>query len=68
MSDFESEVSNSNLYDKWQEFKVLVESIEPDIAKNVSGNKSAGVRARKGLRAVKSAAAQIVKMSLEKDK
>tara|TARA_Y100001973_G_C5085494_1_gene274631 strand:+ start:186 stop:374 length:189 start_codon:yes stop_codon:yes gene_type:complete len=60
--------TDSELYDKWQEFKVLVESIEPDIAKNVSGNKSAGVRARKGLRAVKSAAAQIVKMSLEKDK
>lgn len=68
MSDFESEVSNSNLYDKWQEFKVLVESLEQDVVKNASGNKSAGVRARKGLRLLKTAASEIVKTSLAHDK
>ena len=68
MSDFESEVSNSNLYDKWQEFKVLVESLEQDVVKNANGNKSAGVRARKGLRLLKTAASEIVKSSLAHDK
>ena len=68
MSDFESEVSNSSLYDKWQEFKVLVESLEQDVVKNANGNKSAGVRARKGLRLLKTAASEIVKSSLAHDK
>ena len=40
----------SNLLDNWKEFKVLVESLDLDMHKNASGNKSAGVRARKGCR------------------
>jgi len=53
---------------QWDELKKLVESLELDIAKNVSGNKSAGTRARKGLRLVKQKAAEVVKTSLESDK
>ena len=59
---------NEDLLDRWQEFKVLVESLEQDIFKNSSGNKSAGVRARKGLRALKTSASDIVKLSLASDK
>ena len=58
----------SELLRKWNEFKTLVESIENDISKNATGNKSAGVRARKGLRQVKTAASEIVKVSLTNDK
>ena len=65
MSDTEV---NSDLYNKWEEFKVLIESIEQDILKNAKGNKSAGVRARKGLRLVKNTASDIVKTSLAHDK
>jgi len=65
MSDIEL---NDDLYSKWQEFKVLIESIEQDVLKNVKGNKSAGVRARKGLRLIKTSASDIVKTSLAKDK
>jgi hypothetical protein len=59
---------NSELYEKWSELKVLVESIESDIVKNSKGNKSAGVRARKGLRCLKTSASDIVKLSLSQDK
>ena len=58
----------SDLLDRWQELKVLVESLELDVHKNASGNKSAGVRARKGLRLVKQSASELVKESLAADK
>ena len=58
----------SNLLDEWKELKVLVESLELDMHKNASGNKSAGVRARKGLRLLKKQASEIVKLSLETGK
>jgi len=59
---------DTELISKWNELKVLIESLEHDIQKNVGGNKSAGVRARKGLRLLKTNASEIVKMSLESDK
>ncbi len=62
------ELENQDLYSKWEEFKVLIESIEQDVLKNAKGNKSAGVRARKGLRLVKTTASEIVKTSLAHDK
>ena len=58
----------SNLLDEWKELKVLVESLELDMHKNAGGNKSAGVRARKGLRQLKKRASEIVKISLESGK
>ena len=63
-----SSANNEVLEQKWEELKVLVESIEADIIKNVKGNKSAGVRARKGLRLLKTNASEIVKVSLATDK
>jgi len=59
---------DSKLINRWNELKVLIESLEQDIQKNVTGNKSAGVRARKGLRLLKTNASEIVKISLETDK
>jgi hypothetical protein len=56
-----------SLVDKWNELKVLVESVELDVKKNASGNKSAGVRARRGLRAIKQAAGDLVKLSKGSD-
>ena len=56
--------------EKWQELKVLIESIDLDVHKNANGNASAGVRARKGLRVLKNAASELVKttISAEKDR
>mgnify|MGYP001308630239 CR=1 FL=1 len=54
--------------DKWQEIKTLLESIDLDVHKNASGNASAGVRARKGLRLLKSQAADLVRLTVDLDK
>ena len=53
---------------KWEELKVLIETLELDVRKNANGNKSAGVRARNGLRLVKQRASDLVKESLSSDK
>ncbi len=58
----------SNIIAKWEEMKVLMESIDTDVSKNATGNASAGVRARKGLRLLKKEAAELVKMTVEADK
>ena len=58
----------SSLLDQWNEMKVLVESLDLDIHKSAGGNKSAGVRARKGLRLVKKQTAELVKQSLSSGK
>lgn len=52
-----------SLIDKWEELKTLLESVELDVKKNAKGNKSAGVRARRGLRMIKQAANELVKIS-----
>jgi hypothetical protein len=54
----------ANFSDQWDHLKVLVESLEVDVRKSINGNKSAGVRARKGLRLVKNTAADLIKASL----
>ena len=59
---------NDDLVEKYEVLKVLVESLQTDIVKNSQGNKSAGVRARKGLREVKKIASGLVKVSLTTDK
>ena len=58
------------ILEQWNEIKVLVETLELDIVKNANGNSSAGVRARRGLRLLKSKSADLVKTTIteEKDK
>ena len=56
------------LTERWSELKVLIESLELDMLKSSNGNKSAGVRVRKGLREVKKQASELVKISLESSK
>ena len=60
-------MTNNNVLNKWTELKTLVETIEDDVQKNATGNKAAGTRARKGLRALKTAAAELVKLTLGKE-
>lgn len=57
-----------SVLDQWNEIKVLVESLDLDLHKNAGGNASAGVRARKGLRALKNAAASLVKSTIQEEK
>ena len=58
----------SQILNKWNEIKVLVESIDLDVLKNANGNASAGVRARKGLRSLKNAASDLVKTTISEEK
>jgi len=59
---------NESLLAQFEELKLLVETLQSDVVKNAQGNKSAGIRARKGLREAKKMASAIVKTSLESDK
>jgi len=61
-------MSNDAINDAWRRVKILVESMEVDIQKNASGNVSAGVRARRGLRLLKKEAATLVKSMVEVEK
>ena len=58
----------STILEQWNEIKVLVESLDVDGAKNANGNSSAGVRARRGLRLLKSKTSELVKKTIEEDK
>jgi len=53
---------------KWTELKGIVEQLELDVVKNAKGVAAAGVRARKGLRDLKTKAAELVKTTVELDK
>ena len=59
---------SEELVQKWNELKVLVESLELDVLKQANGNASAGVRARRGLRELKNDVAALVKVSLNTEK
>jgi hypothetical protein len=61
-------MSNDTINDAWRRVKILVESMEIDVQKNASGNVSAGVRARRGLRLLKKEVAALVKSMVEVEK
>ena len=57
----------ADIISKWEELRVLVESLDLDLKKTAKGNKTAGVRSRKGLRLLKKVASDLVKVTLESD-
>ena len=61
-------MSSDTIVSAWNEIKTLVEQIEVDVTKNANGNASAGVRARKGLRTLKTKAAELTKATIEAEK
>ena len=58
----------SSILEQWNEIKVLVESLDLDVVKNANGNASAGVRARRGLRLLKTKSADLVKQTIAEEK
>tara|TARA_Y100000310_G_C20033447_1_gene512831 strand:+ start:121 stop:318 length:198 start_codon:yes stop_codon:yes gene_type:complete len=58
----------ATILEQWNEIKVLVESLDLDVVKNASGNSSAGVRARRGLRLLKSKSSDLVKSTISEEK
>ena len=66
MSD---EVANKDLLEAWESFNKELKEVELDVVKNaVKGNGSAGARARKSLRSLRSQLSHMVKVSVEGDK
>ena len=61
-------MGNNNVLTSWEEIKVLVESLDLDVHKNAHGNKSAGVRARRGLRLLKKMSADLVRTTIDEEK
>lgn len=61
-------MSESNILELWTEIKTLVESLDLDIVKNANGNASAGVRARRGLRLLKTKSGELVKTTISSEK
>lgn len=59
---------NTKIVEGWERLKVLIASTEDDVLKNARGNASAGVRARKGLRALKKEAHELVKLTVSEAK
>lgn len=53
---------------QWEELKTMVEILDVDVVKNASGNSSAGVRARKGLRELRTVVSTLVKTTLSAEK
>ena len=63
-----SDATTATILENWEALKALVEEVELDVHKNAHGNKSAGVRARRGLRELKTKAGALVKLTLETQK
>lgn len=59
---------NDNLIENFEQLMTLVESLRGDVVKHSQGNKSAGLRVRRGLRDAKKMASELVKDSLELSK
>ena len=58
------ELNNNTVTERYDEIKLLVESIENDALKAQSGNKTAALRLRKSLRLVKTKSADLIKFTL----
>lgn len=60
--------TNEKILEQWQRIKTLVEMTEQDVLKNAKGNASAGVRARKGLRQLKTETHALVQLTVAEGK
>jgi hypothetical protein len=59
---------SNKVLELWDEIKTLVESVDLDVNKTAGGNVTAGVRARKGLRLMKTKVHELVKESVKSNK
>jgi hypothetical protein len=59
---------DEELIEKFEVLLTLVESLKSDVVKHAKGNKSAGLRVRRGLRDAKRIASDIVRESVERSR
>ena len=67
-SQSKENVMNETLIERFEELLTLVESLRTDVVKHSGGNKSAGLRVRRGLRDAKKMASDLVRESIELNK
>ena len=65
-SHLSEEVTLTNPVEYYEHLRLLVESLETDAKKTSRGNKSASVRLRKGLRAIRSRSTDFIRFTLGK--
>jgi len=65
MSQLNQEELTEQIKSEYEESKVLLELLKKDLDKSLSGNASAGVRLRKGLRSLSASFKSLAKNSLE---
>lgn len=68
MEDTTDVTADNKILASWTELRALMDAIEPDLMKNARGTVSAGVRARKGLRTLKTKVSELVKTTIALDK
>lgn len=59
---------NEKIVSSWNDLKALLAEAEVDVLKNAKGNASAGIRARKKLRELKTKLSDLVKITIEEGK
>jgi len=59
---------SQQLLEKFEELLTLVESLRSDVVKHAAGNKSAGLRVRRGLRDAKKLTSDLVRESVDLSK
>ena len=59
---------DEDIVDKFDVLLTMIESLKSDVVKHASGNKSAGLRVRRGLRDAKKLASDIVRESVERSR
>lgn len=59
---------DETLIERFEELLTLIESLRTDVVKQSGGNKSAGLRVRRGLRDAKKLTSDLVRESLELSK
>ena len=61
-------MEEDNLHTNWAGLRSLVEELEVDLVKNQKGVVAAGVRLRRGLRALRKEVTGLIKITVEQDK
>lgn len=62
------DVTCTEIVESWENIRTLVDSLDLDVRKNARGNVSAGIRARKGLRLLKTLSADLIREMIAEEK
>lgn len=61
-------MSVDKIISEWESIQTLIEATDLDVRKNANGNSSAGLRARKSFRTLRSRLAELTRATIAADK